>query len=793
MSRLLSHIILSTILLCTTFDGYSQSILTLDDYTFGHTSQVNNFQKNLSLGIRAYSLDLEKSGDDYIISNSTEKITLDQLQETLKPFLTSEPQALVSLILEGEFDKTILNQKLEKLFSNTLFIRKKTDWPEINLLRQNGIQVIVIYKNEVATTSIEKVRGEKKYINRFSTDPLDKLIYFKSTATDGKALLTSCIELWQTTGKTPNLIAASSVEPADVKAVADSLNSLRRFKGIVYYNGELLNEINWYKRPGVVTPAKFSFPQITKEQILSPYKNGYRISPGEVIHHSAMEDSPRIFTAYDIPIEDKLIYNFDFDHRVVNKLDPDWNNSIVKDVFFTKDPMRGQVLSLSSPNSFIDYSKENKLNFNTPISISTWIKPDSIVDYMGIIGFGSAFSLKLKDGNPDLTTVTIKDHILNKTLKKSNWYHLVVVVNPEASVVFYIDGKKEGEIATSEIKSSNQSLVVGNNIWGEQFYGSIDDLKIWDRGLSSKEVSLLFQHKDTEQNNTIYWISFFALLALFGFFLFRRKENSDQAQAQEFYKEIPLVEDPIAGNSLHLFGSFKITSKIKGDITSRFSPLMRQILCYLALNTEESKNGVNTNKLTETFWPGVAKDKSKENRGTNIQKLRKLLKDVEGLKIIYKDKKWHLDTSDNVYVDVLEYGKLKKLIEHKLTTPEVDPELINSFSELIKPGNILPNIQTEWVDYFKNKISTEVDSILSKVYKVQNGTLETETIIKLANTTLLFDNLNEQALGILIKELVAEGKHGQAQNAYEAFSKNYKALYNETFSTEYQELAENAG
>ena len=86
-----------------------------------------------------------------------------------------------------------------------------------------------------------------------------------------------------------------------------------------------------------------------------------------------------------------------------------------------------------------------------------------------------------------------------------------------------------------------------------------------------------------------------------------------------------------------------------------------------------------------------------------------------------------------------------------------------------------------------------MDSLLSKVYKTQYDKLDSEIIIKIANTILLFDNLNEQALGILIKELVAVGKHGQAQNAYEAFAKNYKALYNESFNIEYQQLAESVG
>ncbi|MEQ6121979.1 LamG-like jellyroll fold domain-containing protein [Reichenbachiella sp. MALMAid0571] len=793
MNRLLSHVIISSILLGVSFAGFSQSILTVDDYVFGYISQADNLEKNLTSGIRTFSLNLKKNDNDFIVENSEQKLTLKQLQQTLRQFLVSEPQSLISLILNGDFDQTVLTEKLEKSFSNTIFIKKETDWPKINTLKENGVQVIVIYKSDVASTSIEKIRGEKKYSNRFSSDPLDKLILFKSSAEDSQELFNSCIELWQTTGKTPNFIEAGFIEPSEVKTVADSLNGLRRFKGIVYYKGELLNEVSWYQTPGVVTPARFSFPLITKEQILSPYKNGYRISPGEVIHHHAMEDNPRIFTSYDIPIEDKLIYNFDFDNGAENTLETDWKNSIVKDVFFIKDPKRGQVLSLSSPNSFIDYSKENKLNFNTPISISAWIKPDSIVDFMGIIGFGSAFSLKVKDGNPDFTTATIKDHILDKKLTKGNWYHLAVVVNPEASVEFYIDGKKEGEIVTSEIKSSNQSLVIGNNIWGEQFYGSIDDLKIWDRGLSFKEVSFLFQNNKTTQYYGMYWmLGITALIFLSFLIIFIRKRNSNYPRPKETYKSIPIVEDIFSGNSFRLFGSFKITSKNKGDITSGFSPLMRQILSFLALNTAESKNGISTNKLTETFWPGVAKDKSKENRGTNIQKLRKLLKDVDGLNIVYKDQKWHLDASENVFVDVLEYGKYKIQIDYQLKNKEIDPQLVNSFLELLKPGNILPNIQSEWLDYFKNKISTDVDSLLSKVYKTQCTNLDSETNIKLANTILLFDDLNEQALGILVKELVATGKHGQAQNAYETFAKNYKALYDETFNTEYQELAENA-
>ncbi|MFT7033103.1 MAG: hypothetical protein ACJA2S_001604 [Cyclobacteriaceae bacterium] len=41
--------------------------------------------------------------------------------------------------------------------------------------------------------------------------------------------------------------------------------------------------------------------------------------------------------------------------------------------------------------------------------------------------------------------------------------------------------------------------------------------------------------------------------------------------------------------------------------------------------------------------------------------------------------------------------------------------------------------------------------------------------------------------------LVASGKHGQAQQAYESFTKNYRSLYAEPVGVEYQELLEIGG
>ena len=573
-----------------------------------------------------------------------------------------------------------------------------------------------------------------------------------------------------------------------MKKIADSLNSKRRFRGIAEYNGKFLNAISWVKSPKTITPAKFSFPLTASEQVLSPYKNGYRITPAEVIHHTAQNDAPRIFSAYNIDIKDKLIYDFSFENKIENAVERTWDGFISKNVSIINDSKRGRVLYFNSNDSFIDYSKENTLNFETPISIAAWVKPLSIPPYMGILGFGMAFSLKLSDGNPDFTMATVKDHIIEQPLKINEWQHLVVVYNPKATVEFYLDGERIGEADAHDMIPSKQSLVIGNNIWGEQFHGSIDDLKIWNRGLSQKEITTLFQHEPFKRSGVIVYVIMGALV-FFGsvfVFLYKRKKSSVKPYIKSQQDSEYLKQPRPKQNTLYLFGNFHIDLVSEKTLPLSFSPLHKQLVSFLILATLEEKDGVNTNKLTETFWPGVSKMKAKENRNGNIRKLRKTLSKVEGLEVVFTEKKWRIINTANFEIDVFEYIKLKKRIEYELKLGKLILKDLEAFIELLKSGNILQNTQTEWADYFKNKISNEVENLLSKVYNDQNKHLYAELNIKIAKTILLFDNLNENALKILISELVSSGKHGLAQSAYATFSKNYEILYAEPFRIEYQ-------
>lgn len=792
MDKYLFYIILFTFLLCKQFSVFAQNDLALDDYSFVCETTIIDAEKSLNSGVRAFQLELEEIENGYLVRNSEQEQSLNHVLARIQKFLQDKNGPIVSLLFIGDFQEELLQEYLNTFFPDNLVIDKATAWPKIDTLQEKGIQVLVIFEQNLVSTSISQVREGKKLADRFSSDPLDKLILFESPKVIKKStLLSECLEMWRQTGSPPNFITAPLLEPSKIKMVSDSLNTLRRFRGIVYYNGELLNEISWSKKPGTVTSAKFSFPLTTKEQILYPYKNGYRISPAEIIHHRGMRDAPRVLTAYTIPINDKLIYDFSFEQKkTINSLEPDWSGIIVKDVSTVDDVERGSVLHVSKFNSFIDYSKDNTLNFDSPISISAWIKPDSIPEYMGILGFGSSFSIKLQKGMLDFTTATIKDHVIGPPLEVGQWYHLLVVYNPKAALVFYLNGKKIGESIASEMIFSKHSLVIGNNIWGEQYYGYIDNLKIWNRGLSDKEVMVLFMKTKSKSTFVNYWFLGLVVLLFVALMVFLSRKGLRRRQKPRIIQNKTLL-DILGKNSIQLFGNFQVSMHDKEKNCPSFSPLLKQILSFLILRTAENKNGVTTNTLTETFWPGMTKEKGKENRGTNIGKLRKLLEKIKGVQIIYANTKWYVTHDYSLVIDVFRYEELKNRIEDGLVNKTINTELLDSFLIVLAQGNILQNIQAEWVDQYKNKISNDVDNLLSKVYQKHGDILGSHTNIKLAKTILLFDGLNEGALKIVIKELIICGKHGQAQDMYKAFVKNYEVLYAEPFGIKYKNLAEN--
>ncbi len=794
-----------TITIFFSLQGYAKNDLSLDDKAFICETEINQVIESLKAGAESFLFHLRAEGSKLIVENSkNEPLYFDQALVQINKFLETNREIIIPILIRGNINKEHVVAKLSPLFAKKVYIKSAGEkWPKLKALKEQHIQLVVLFEEDLSATSFQKIQEEKRYEKRFSSDPLGKMILFSCAQTNDSILLNNCFEVWNKTGRVPNFIAAPQLKRNDLKNVSDSINRTRRFHGVVYYKEALLNEIFWKHLPGVITPAQFSFPLIEESHIFTPYKYAYRISPGDVIHNLSMKDDLRVFTAYDIITDERQRYNFCFENNAENLAEPKWTSAIVKEVTFVQDEQRGSVAQFSQPNSFIDYGKENTLDFNSPISISVWVKPDSITSrYMGIIGVGTSFSLKLRNGCPDFTTATIEDYAIEKSLKIDKWNHIVVVFHPDFTVQFYINGNKENEIITSEINASSQSLVIGNNVWGEQFYGGIDELKIWNRGLSADEVAKLYHSKLEEKRTHNYAFLIAIVVVLLLVFVYLKKKhaqsvndkqptnnkNTDSTTKGQDSNDDDLMRHNSEQNRLSLFGTFTLKSKDQEDISSGFSPLLRQILSFIILYAHQCDNGVSVAKLTDTFWPGAPKDKAKENRRANIKKLRKALGVIEGIEMVYHEKRWYVEIDSNIFVDFVEYNKIKTIVEDQLAKTALDLRYVHQVLFLLNQGNILQNIHAEWLDDYKNKMAEEVIDLLIKIHGSQLMKNRSEDKIKLAKTMLLFDHLNENALYILIKEFSSAGKHGQAKNEYEGFSKNYTSLYGESFPVQYQDI-----
>jgi len=771
--------------------GEDDCTLRPDEKAFLTVNAKNDIDSALNSGIKSFLFELEQRAENFELVNITAPDEFQHKISLLAKHIENTETCTLKLLITGSYKKDTLKEFLKKTFDSHIHF-----FEDNNALSSTNIQErVVCFFAENLVNYSDTVEVDKPYQGRFSAEPNGKMVLLQTSGCYPDSLKKYCIKAWQQTGRIPNFVVAD--DKMNIQKAREDiswLDSLRRVRGEIKFNGQLLNEIYWKQLPGTVTPGRFSFPITDYSVVLSPYKNGYLITPGEIIHHKSMKDVMRFFLAYHSNFEDGLVYQFNLDKNARNHVDIQDANTIVNGVIWVNDSKRNQVAYFDSLNSFIDYNKPNLLNFNTPISISVWLRPKNNSDYMGTIGVGTSFSIKLKDGYPYFTTAQIKDHIAKTELKNNVWSHLGVVFNPGGTIDFFINGKKTKTMQASDIEASNQSLVIGNNIWGEQYFGYIDELMIWDRGLSEDEFFTLYQKQLNPEKKSGLWFLFgIPFIIVFIFFVFRNKAKShftkqDKPQKKEGNGPVPAFN--IKENRIEIFGSFNVVTKENGNISNQFSPLLKQLLSFFIIKTPSPDgNGISTKEINTTFWPGFTKEQAKDNRGTNIKKLRKLLEQFPDTQIVFRDKKWFLQSGNHTTVDLLTYNQLKEQLLLELKNGSPDKALIHQYISILQRGNILQDLDYEWMDAFKGKITEEVSELLLQVCNAlpEYDSLKTE----LAKTILRFDDLNEDALLVLVQNLSEAGNHGLARQTFEEFSKRYENLYSEPFNTDFYSLVKN--
>ena len=225
------------------------------------------------------------------------------------------------------------------------------------------------------------------------------------------------------------------------------------------------------------------------------------------------------------------------------------------------------------------------------------------------------------------------------------------------------------------------------------------------------------------------------------------------------------------------FGGFQIIDHKQNDITSKFSPLLKELFLLIWLNSLKNNKGISPDKLIEILWYDKDPKSAQNNKSVNIAKLKGLLSEVSNCKLTNDTGYWKIKFDPKIlkndYFEVMQIVGTKK--------KEINKKHIKHLIKITKKGSFLLNLNYEWLDSFKSDISDRIVDTL--VNFGENFTIEEEPdfMINLADSIFNFDSINEEAMFFKCKAQNLMGKHSNAESTYKKFIKEYEILYGQKY------------
>ncbi|MDL2303013.1 hypothetical protein LJC28_01320 [Dysgonomonas sp. OttesenSCG-928-D17] len=305
----------------------------------------------------------------------------------------------------------------------------------------------------------------------------------------------------------------------------------------------------------------------------------------------------------------------------------------------------------------------------------------------------------------------------------------------------------------------------------------------------------LYQEDNTESGNTLLYIGGFILTALLTFIFmyaythYSRKKRIYREEDKQLQEYNNIVVKPISqkkrSKSITLFGGFCVIDKDGNDVTKEFTPMLKQLFVLILLYTFKGGKGISSVKLKDTLWFDKTEESAKNNRGVSLSKLRLIFDLVGQINIKSSNSYWTVELGDDVYCD---YSQALYLIDKLSKNKEVDTNDIVKLLSIVSVGELLPNLQVEWVDPFKADFSNTLVDLLLDLSKKAEIRSNPQVSIDLADTIFIHDSLNEDALRLKCSVLVEMGRNGLAQKAYAAFTKEYNILFGTEFEYSFDQI-----
>ena len=240
-------------------------------------------------------------------------------------------------------------------------------------------------------------------------------------------------------------------------------------------------------------------------------------------------------------------------------------------------------------------------------------------------------------------------------------------------------------------------------------------------------------------------------------------------------------------SAIYLLGEFQVFDENGCDITSGFTPTLKQLFLLMFLSSAKKGKGVSSLKLDEVLWYDKTGESARNNRNVNISKLRVLLKSIGHIDLEYNNTSWKISLGDHLYAD---YNEAAELINKSKSAAGLQEEEILRLIHVASSGELCPNIQTEWMDKFKEDFSNELINtlLLLSAGIPENKPDKNNLLLAISDCILRFDVLNEDAIANKCTALFKSGKKNIAMQSYVVFCREYKQLLGVDFTFTFKDL-----
>ena len=265
----------------------------------------------------------------------------------------------------------------------------------------------------------------------------------------------------------------------------------------------------------------------------------------------------------------------------------------------------------------------------------------------------------------------------------------------------------------------------------------------------------------------------------------KKKKNEFKAQVQNILKPQKGNTIEIKSNSTFLFGSFRIIDKNKKDISYLFSPKIRQLFLLLLFSSKQKGvSGLTSERIHSTLWPDSTPQKAKNLKNVIISQLRNILKDVDGLELIYSKSLFFMEIEDEFYCDYFNFSTQLESLRDDL----LDYNSLNELTNLISPGKFLLSINDECFDKIKKEFEYEILKIIPNQLKYMYTNKDYSPIIPLTEILFNIDSLNETAFYYRIHTLHNMDLTLKAKKQFNDYIIRYNKIMGDNFPGTYKDV-----